>query len=48
MLGLFHGRPGTRAWRRVMTLGPAQPGAAGAVIEDALAAMAGEGARLAA
>ncbi|MGV8840101.1 MAG: tRNA dihydrouridine(20/20a) synthase DusA [Bauldia sp.] len=48
MLGLFHGRPGARAWRRVMTLGPAQPGAAGAVIEDALAAMAGEGARLAA
>ncbi|MCW5715546.1 MAG: tRNA dihydrouridine(20/20a) synthase DusA [Bauldia sp.] len=48
MLGLFHGRPGARAWRRVMTLGPTRPGAAGAVIEDALAAMAREGERLAA
>lgn len=48
MLGLFHGRPGARAWRRVMTLGPAQPGASGGVIEEALAAMAIEGSRLAA
>jgi tRNA-dihydrouridine synthase A len=36
MLGLFHGRPGARAWRRTLTVEAARPGADAAVIERAL------------
>jgi tRNA-dihydrouridine synthase A len=36
MLGLFHGRPGARAWRRVLTVEGAQAGADLGVIERAL------------
>ncbi len=37
MLGLFHGRPGARAWRRVMTVDAVKPGAGLAVLDQALA-----------
>ncbi len=36
MLGLFHGRPGARAWRRLLTLGGADPGEGAAVLDRAL------------
>ena len=39
MLGLFHGRPGARAWRRVLTVEAARPGADVGVIERALGAV---------
>ena len=39
MLGLFHGRPGARAWRRTLTVEGARPGAGAAVIERALDAV---------
>ena len=39
MLGLFHGRPGARAWRRVLTVEAIRPGAGLEVIEQALAAV---------
>ncbi len=39
MLGLFHGRPGARAWRRILTVGAIRPGAGLEVIEEALAAV---------
>jgi tRNA-dihydrouridine synthase A len=45
MLGLFHARPGARAWRRILTVEGAKPGAGVEVIEHALAALAEAAAR---
>jgi tRNA-dihydrouridine synthase A len=39
MLGLFHGRPGARAFRRILTEGAIRPGAGLEVIDAALAAL---------
>lgn len=39
MLGLMHGRPGARAWRRILTVEGARSGAGLEVIERALAAV---------
>jgi len=39
MLGLFHGRPGARTWRRIMTVESIRPGAGVEVIERALEAV---------
>jgi tRNA-dihydrouridine synthase A len=36
MLGLFHGRPGARGWRRILTVEAIRPGAGIEVIERAL------------
>ena len=36
MLGLFAGRPGARAWRRVLSEGATRPGAGPALVEEAL------------
>jgi tRNA-dihydrouridine synthase A len=41
MLGLFHGQPGARAWRRILTVDGVRPGAGLEVIERARAALAG-------
>ncbi len=46
MLGLFHGLPGARHWRRMLTVGAARPGAGVDVVEAALAVARGEGAVL--
>jgi tRNA-dihydrouridine synthase A len=40
MLGLFHGQPGARSWRRILTVEGAKPGAGVEVIERGLAALA--------
>jgi tRNA-dihydrouridine synthase A len=40
MLGLFHGRPGARRWRRILTVGTPRPGAGVALVREALAAVA--------
>lgn len=40
MLGLFHGRAGARAWRRILTVEGVKPGAGLEVIDRALAAVA--------
>ncbi|HXQ15398.1 MAG TPA: tRNA dihydrouridine(20/20a) synthase DusA, partial [Caulobacteraceae bacterium] len=40
MLGLFHGRPGARSWRRTLTVEGAKPGAGIEVIERGLAEIA--------
>jgi tRNA-dihydrouridine synthase A len=45
MLGLFHARPGARAWRRILTIEGAKPGAGVEVIDYALAALAEAAAR---
>jgi tRNA-dihydrouridine synthase A len=45
MLGLFHGRPGARAWRRILTVEGVKPGAGREVVDRALAAVAGSGPR---
>ena len=45
MLGLFHGRPGARAWRRTLTVEGAKAGAGVEVIERALAAVEEAGVR---
>jgi tRNA-dihydrouridine synthase A len=45
MLGLFHGAPGARAWRRVLTVEGAKPGAGVEVIDVALAALDASGAK---
>ncbi len=45
MLGLFHGRPGARAWRRALTVESIRPGADEGVIERALAMVEVAGAR---
>ena len=42
MLGLFTGRPGARAWRRVLSEGATRPGADYALVEEALAQVTGE------
>src|SRR5208283_1688186 len=39
MLGLFHGRPGARSWRRILTVEAIRPGAGIEVIEPALEAV---------
>jgi len=39
MLGLFHGAPGARAWRRILTVEGVKPGAGLEVIDAALAAV---------
>lgn len=39
MLGLFHGRPGARAWRRILTVEGARPAAGLCVIDRALDAV---------
>ena len=39
MLGLFHGVPGARAWRRILTVEGVKPGAGLSVIDDALDAL---------
>lgn len=41
MLGLFHGRPGARTWRRILTVEGVKPGAGLDVIDRALAAVSG-------
>jgi tRNA-dihydrouridine synthase A len=47
MLGLFHGRHGARAWRRILTVEGVKPGADGDVILRALDAVAEGAARAA-
>jgi tRNA-dihydrouridine synthase A len=39
MLGLFHGRPGARAWRRILPVAGVKPGAGLKVVDAALAAV---------
>jgi tRNA-dihydrouridine synthase A len=39
MLGLFHGWPGARQWRRILSVDVARPGAGTAVVRAALAAL---------
>lgn len=39
MLGLFNGRPGARAWRRILTVESIVPGAGVEVLDEALAAL---------
>jgi tRNA-dihydrouridine synthase A len=39
MLGLFHGRPGARAWRRILTVEGVKSGAGLEVLDSALAAL---------
>lgn len=39
MLGLFHGRPGARTWRRILTVEAIKPGAGVEVVEKALDAV---------
>ena len=39
MIGLFHGWPGARAWRRILTTQAVKPGAGLAVVDEALAAV---------
>jgi tRNA-dihydrouridine synthase A len=39
MLGLFHGRPGARAWRRILTVEGTRPGAGIDVVDRALEAV---------
>ena len=36
MLGLFTGRPGARAWRRVLSQGATRPGAGPELVQEAL------------
>jgi tRNA-dihydrouridine synthase A len=40
MLGLFHGQPGARAWRRVLSEGASRPGADLKLLDDALTEVA--------
>ncbi len=44
MIGLFHGRPGARQWRRILTVEGTRPGANAEVIARALAAIQQSGA----
>jgi tRNA-dihydrouridine synthase A len=46
MLGLFHGRPGARAWRRILTVEGARPAAGIAVVERALGEVSQASARI--
>jgi tRNA-dihydrouridine synthase A len=43
MLGLFHGQPGARTWRRILTVEGVKPGAGLEVVDRALAAVAASG-----
>ncbi len=43
MLGLFQGRPGARAWRRILTEGGVRPGAGLEVLDEALSALTNRG-----
>jgi len=45
MLGLFHGQPGARTWRRILTVEGVRPGAGADVIDRALDAIDAAGAR---
>lgn len=45
MLGLFHGLPGARAWRRQLTVGVTPPDAGVAMVRSALKAVAAAGSR---
>jgi len=45
MLGLFHGRPGARTWRRILTVEGVKAGAGLEVVDHALEAVLGEAAR---
>ena len=45
MLGLFHGQPGARTWRRILTVEGVRPGAKADVIDRALEAIEAAGAR---
>jgi tRNA-dihydrouridine synthase A len=42
MLGLFHGAPGARTWRRILTVEGVKPGAGVEVIDRALGAVIGQ------
>lgn len=46
LLGLFHGRPGARAWRRILTVEGVRRGAGGDVIRTALAQVRREPAQM--
>jgi tRNA-dihydrouridine synthase A len=46
MLGLFHGEPGGRAWRRIISENAHRPGAGIGVLDSALAAVAEQVSRL--
>jgi len=39
LLGLFHGQPGARTWRRILTVEGIRPGAGVEVIDRALEAV---------
>jgi len=41
MLGLFHGRPGARTWRRILTVEGVKPGAGLEVIDEAVSVVSG-------
>ncbi len=45
MLGLFHGAPGARAWRRILTVESVKTGAGLEVVDRAIAALAAASAR---
>jgi tRNA-dihydrouridine synthase A len=40
MLGFFHGAPGARTWRRILTVESVKPGAGLEVVDEALRAVA--------
>jgi tRNA-dihydrouridine synthase A len=42
ILGLYHGQPGAKVWRRTLSQRAHLPGAGGALLEDALAEVEGE------
>ncbi len=44
MVGLFHGRPGARQWRRMLSENAVRPGATGDVLREALTAVVPEAA----
>jgi len=46
MLGLFTGRPGARAWRRILSEGATRPGAGPELVLDALAQVPEEGEKI--
>jgi tRNA-dihydrouridine synthase A len=46
MLGLFHGHPGARRWRRILTVDAVKPGAGLTVVREALAAVTSDDRRL--
>ncbi|MGE0149735.1 MAG: tRNA dihydrouridine(20/20a) synthase DusA, partial [Parvibaculaceae bacterium] len=46
MLGLFHGEPGGRAWRRIISENAHRPGAGAGLLDAALAAVAAPAVRL--